>query len=93
MSPEDYQRAEDVVYPFSFRNYIGEYNPSHCTDADVNKLIQDVFENGFDTVKMSIAEFGDTMVLAIEDDYVDDNKPVYQLYVCKNVDTTACTKD
>lgn len=94
VSPEDYQRVEDVVYPFSFRNYVGEYNPSHCTDADVNGLIQDVFKNDFETVKMNIAEFGDTMVLAIEDDWSDDNnKPVYQLYVCKNVDTTTCTKD
>ena len=93
VSPNNYQKAEDVVYPFSFRNYIGEYTPSHCTDADINKLIQDVFKDGFDTVEMNMAEFGDTMVLAIKDDFDDNGKPVYQLYVCKNVDTTACTKD
>ena len=93
VSLNNYQKAEDVVYPFSFRNYVGEYTPSHCTDADTNKLIQDVFKDDFDEVKMNMTEFGDTMVLAIEDDFDDNGKPVYQLYVCKNVDTTACTKD
>lgn len=92
-SPDNLQKAEDVVYPYSFYNYTKNYTPAACTDANVNKLIRDVFEGDFDTVKMNIVEFGNTMVLAIEDGVDDDSKSVYQLYICKNVDTTSCTKD
>ena len=91
--PEEFQKAKDVVYPFSFYNYVKDCTPSPCTDATVNELIQDVFKDGFDTVKMNMAEFGDTMVLAIEDEISGNDSPTYQLYVCKNVDTTTCTKD
>ena len=92
-SPDNLQKAEDIVYPYSFYNYTKNCTPVACTDADVNRLIRDVFEGDFDTEKMNIVEFGNTMVLAIEDGVDDDSKPVYQLYVCKNVDTTSCTKD
>lgn len=93
MSPDSYQRAEDVVYPTSFYQYVYDYAPQSCTDADVNKLIEDVFKDDFDTVKMNISEFGDTMVLAIEDGLDENGRDVYQLYICKNIDTTTCTKD
>lgn len=92
-SPRDFQKAKDVVYPFSFYKYISNYTPQPCTDVDVNKLIKDVFKDDFDAVKMNISEFGDTMVLAIEDGVDDKNKTLYKLYVCKNVDETSCTKD
>lgn len=94
-TPDDVQKAEDIVYPFSFFNYVKDcdYTPSTCTDADVNELIQDVFKDDFVSVKMNMAEFGDTMVLAIEDGVDENNKPVYQLYVCKDVDVTSCMKD
>lgn len=91
--PEEYQKAKDVVYPFSFYKYVSDHKPTPCTDVTVNELIQDVFKDDFDTVKMNMSEFGDTMVLAIEDETDDEDKPTYQLYICKNVDTTTCTKD
>jgi transcription elongation factor Elf1 len=88
------QKAEDIIYPVSFHNYIRDCDctPYSCTDADVNGLIQDIFKDGFDSVKMNMAEFGDTMVLAIEDGVDNNDKPVYKLYVCKDVDTTTCTE-
>lgn len=92
-SPSDFQKAEDVVYPFSFYKYVNDYTPQPCTDAGVNKLIEEVFESDFVTVKMNAAEFGDTMVLAIEDGVDDKDRPLYKLYVCKNLDETSCTKE
>lgn len=91
--PDEYQKAKDVVYPFSFYNYISDYKPTPCTNTTINELIQDVFKDDFDTVKMNTAEFGDTMVLAVEDELDNEGKTIYRLYVCKNSDVTICTKD
>ena len=90
---DGYQKAEDIVYPFSFYNYTSDYTSSVCTDSDINEMIKDVFKDGLEEMKMNIVEYGDTMVLAIEDGVDEDGKPIYQLYVCKNSDTTTCTKD
>lgn len=92
-SPENYQKAGDIVYPFSFYNYINDNTPATCTDADINKLIEDVFKDDFIEVKMNMVEFGDTLVLAIEDDDDINDKPTYQLYVCKNFDITTCVEN
>lgn len=90
--PDKYQEAKDVVYPYSFHNYISDYKPVPCTDATINELIQDVFKDDFDAVKMNTAEFGDTMVLAVEDGVGNDGTTIYRLYICKNSDVTLCTK-
>ena len=88
---EDYQKIKDIVYPYSFYNYVKDFTTLQATDKDINAMIKDVFRDGLEPMKMNMVQYGDAMVLAIEHD-VSDDKPSYELYVCKCLDTTTCTE-
>ena len=42
---QEYQKAKDVVYPYSFHNYVSDYKPVPNTNATINKLIKDVLKD------------------------------------------------
>ena len=97
---DGYEEDYHIAYPRSFYYHTHSPNSSNiheCSEAEVNGMVQKLIEqegycNSRSKIRMDMAQMGDTVVLILEDDVIDDHldnpngKGTYRVLICRNCD-------